>query len=98
MDQKTGIRSLYDEFFRGYGAEIRLFCPDFRPNSTYKPTSASGRGRRIAKSTTAPPAAAPVLTHGCVILRELAEQANDERTNQVCKAPKADQAGTADGE
>ena len=37
MDQKTGIGSLYDEFFRGYGAEIRLFCPDFRPNSTYKP-------------------------------------------------------------
>ena len=36
MEQKTGIRSLYDEFFRGYGAEIRLFCPDFRPNSTYK--------------------------------------------------------------
>jgi hypothetical protein len=37
MDQKTGIRSLYDEFFRAYGAEIRLFCPEFRPNSTYKP-------------------------------------------------------------
>ena len=37
MDQETGIRSLYAEFFRGYGAEIRLFCPDFRPNSTYKP-------------------------------------------------------------
>ena len=39
MEQKTGIRSLYDEFFRGYGAEIRLVCPDFRPNSTYKRTS-----------------------------------------------------------
>src|SRR6478736_556628 len=39
MDQKTGISSLYDEFFQGYGAEIRLSCPDFRPNSTYKPTS-----------------------------------------------------------
>ena len=38
MEQKTGIRSLYDEFFRGYGAEMRLICPDVRPNSTYKPT------------------------------------------------------------
>jgi hypothetical protein len=36
MDQKTGIGSLYDGFSRGYGAEIRLFRPDFRPNSTYK--------------------------------------------------------------
>ena len=36
MDQETGIGSLYAEFFRGYGAEIRLICPDFRPNSTYK--------------------------------------------------------------
>src|SRR6476661_3165053 len=41
MDQKTGIGWLYDEFSRGYGAEIRVFCPDFRPNSTYKPTYAS---------------------------------------------------------
>jgi hypothetical protein len=39
MEQETGIGSIYDEFSRGYGAEIRLFCPDFRPNSTYKPTS-----------------------------------------------------------
>jgi hypothetical protein len=39
MDQKTGIRSLYAEFFPGYGAEIRLSRPDFRPNSTYKRTS-----------------------------------------------------------
>jgi hypothetical protein len=31
MDQETGIRSLYDEFFRGYEPEIRLICPDFRP-------------------------------------------------------------------
>ena len=38
MEQETAIGSLYDEFFRGYGPEIRLFCPDFRPNSTYKPT------------------------------------------------------------
>ena len=37
MEQKTGIRSLYDEFFQGYKAEIRLFCPASRPNSTYKP-------------------------------------------------------------
>jgi hypothetical protein len=55
MDQETGISSLYDEFPRGYGAEIRRFCPDFRPNSTYKPTSATNhpdeppmRPRRIA--------------------------------------------------
>ena len=40
MDQETGISWLYDEFFRGYGAEIRLFCPDFRLNSAYKPTYA----------------------------------------------------------
>jgi hypothetical protein len=39
MDQETGIGSLYDEFVRGYGAEIRLSCPDFRPNLTYKQTS-----------------------------------------------------------
>ena len=38
MEQKTGIRSLYDEFFQGYGAEVRLICLGFRPNSTYKPT------------------------------------------------------------
>jgi hypothetical protein len=38
MDQKTGIRSLCDEFFRGYRAEIRLPCPEFRPNSTHKRT------------------------------------------------------------
>jgi hypothetical protein len=38
MEQQTGIRSLYDEFFRGYGAEIRLSSPEFRPNSTYKRT------------------------------------------------------------
>ena len=36
MDQKTGIGSLYDEFFRGYGAEISLFCPEFASNSTHK--------------------------------------------------------------
>ena len=26
MAQKTGIESLYDEFFLGYVAEISLFC------------------------------------------------------------------------
>ncbi len=46
MDQKTGIGSLYDEFFRGYGAEIRLFCPESRPNSTYKLTSTLCGGHR----------------------------------------------------
>jgi hypothetical protein len=40
MDQKTGIRSLYDEFFQGYGAEISLFCLELLSNSTYKPTYA----------------------------------------------------------
>jgi hypothetical protein len=29
MDQETGIRSLYDEFFQGYGAKISLFFPGF---------------------------------------------------------------------
>ena len=43
MEQKTGIRSLYDELFQGYGAEIRLFCPDVRPHSTYKHTSTTMR-------------------------------------------------------
>jgi hypothetical protein len=43
MDQKTGIGSLYAEFFRGYGAESGLFFPDFRRNWTYKPTSTTGR-------------------------------------------------------
>jgi len=42
MEQKTGIESLYDEFFRGYGAEIRLSRPNFRPNSTYKRAYALG--------------------------------------------------------
>jgi hypothetical protein len=46
MDQKTGIRSLYDEFLRDYGAEIRLLGPNFRPNSTYKPSSTNGCGSR----------------------------------------------------
>jgi hypothetical protein len=39
MEQETGIRSLYDEFFRDYGAEISLFFPASRSNSTYKPSS-----------------------------------------------------------
>jgi hypothetical protein len=38
LDEKTGIGSIYDDFFRGHGPEIRLVCPEFRPNSTYKPT------------------------------------------------------------
>src|SRR5262249_11685742 len=38
MEQKTGVSSLYAEFFQGYGAEIGLFCPEFCPNSTHKPT------------------------------------------------------------
>jgi hypothetical protein len=38
MEQKIGIRLLYDEFFRAYGAEIGLYCPEIRPNSRYKPT------------------------------------------------------------
>ena len=42
MGQKTGMRSLYYEFFRGYGAEIQLFWPDFSLNSAYKPTSRKG--------------------------------------------------------
>ena len=33
-----GIRSLYDEFFRGYGAEIGLAYPEFLLNLTYKQT------------------------------------------------------------
>src|ERR1700722_158075 len=36
---ETGIRSLYVEFFRDYVAEIRLSCPEFCPNSTYKRNS-----------------------------------------------------------
>jgi hypothetical protein len=39
MDQETGIRPLYDEFFQGYEAVIRLFCPDFSSNATYKRNS-----------------------------------------------------------
>ena len=27
VEQKTGMRSLYDEFFRGYGAEVKLIWP-----------------------------------------------------------------------
>ena len=40
MDQKTGVRSLYDEFFLSYGAEIRLFRLEWLSNSTYRPTYA----------------------------------------------------------
>jgi hypothetical protein len=38
MEQKTGIGSLYAEFFRVCWTEIRLLCLDFCPNSTYKRT------------------------------------------------------------
>src|SRR5262245_41170968 len=41
MEQETGIGPLYAAFFRGYWARIRLVCPDFRPNSTYKQSSTS---------------------------------------------------------
>jgi hypothetical protein len=43
MEQKTGIRSLCDEFFRGYWAEIKLSCPEFRPISTYEHGSTTKR-------------------------------------------------------
>jgi hypothetical protein len=39
MEQETGISSLYDEFLLGYVAENGLVCPDFSPDSPYKPTS-----------------------------------------------------------
>ena len=42
MEQKTGIRSLYDEFYRGYGVEIRLFCLKFLSNSMCKRASTTG--------------------------------------------------------
>jgi hypothetical protein len=48
MEQKTGVSPLYDEFFRGYGAEIRLFCPEFCPNSTYKQSSTPSFRTRVA--------------------------------------------------
>jgi hypothetical protein len=48
MDQKTGIRSLYDDFFRCYGAKIRLSWPAFRPNSTHKPTCTPSSRRKMA--------------------------------------------------
>jgi hypothetical protein len=38
--QETGIRSLYAEFLRGNEAGIRLFRPNSRLNSTYKPAYA----------------------------------------------------------
>jgi len=36
MEQKTGIRGLYDEFFRGYGAESSLFSAKSLLYLTYK--------------------------------------------------------------
>jgi hypothetical protein len=40
MDQKTGIRSLYDEFLSGYWAEPGALYVEFLWNSTYKPAYA----------------------------------------------------------
>ena len=48
MDQENGICSLYDEFFRAYGAEVRLFCPDFHPNLTHKQTYRPSLAKRVA--------------------------------------------------
>ena len=48
MDQKTGIRSLYAEFFRGYGAETGCL-PRFPPNSTYKQAYALGLLKSAAR-------------------------------------------------
>src|SRR5208337_3809002 len=48
MEQKTGIGSLYDEFLRGYGAEISLFVLEFLSNSTYKPTYPPSFRTRVA--------------------------------------------------
>ena len=36
-------REALDEFFQGYEAEIKLFCPDFRPDSTYNRVSTTRR-------------------------------------------------------
>ena len=38
MEQETGTRPLYDEFFQGYEEEIGFSCRDFGPNSTYNRT------------------------------------------------------------
>jgi len=35
MEQKSGLRSLYDEFFRDYGADFSLICLELLSNSTY---------------------------------------------------------------
>jgi hypothetical protein len=35
FEQKSGIRSLYDEFFQGCGAETKLFWPDLHPDAIY---------------------------------------------------------------
>ena len=35
MEQETGIRSLYDQFFRGYGVEISLFSLALLSNWTH---------------------------------------------------------------
>jgi hypothetical protein len=63
MEQKTGIGSLYAEFFRGYGAEIRLSCPDPRPNSTYKRTSTL-KSLNSAEVVTGPTCQAPLGVGG----------------------------------
>ena len=38
MEQKTGIRSLYDEFLLGYRAETAALYAEFLWNWTYKRT------------------------------------------------------------
>jgi hypothetical protein len=55
MEKKTGVRSLYAKFFRGYGAEIRLFRPDFRTNWTYKPNSMPRQWAASSSSGSEPP-------------------------------------------
>ena len=43
MEQETGIRSLYDEFFRGLAVRISVFYAEFVLSWTYKPTSTTKR-------------------------------------------------------
>ncbi len=45
MELKTGIRSLYDEFFRGCRAELGLFCAEFPLNWRYKRAHPLSRNR-----------------------------------------------------
>jgi len=45
---RKSVGSLYDEFLRGYGAEISLFVLEFLSNSTYKPTYPPSFRTRVA--------------------------------------------------